>query len=446
VKYRFGSYVLTADRLDSKGRAVAVAAKPLAVLRELVARPREIVSNQELIQAAWGDLPVTDESLARAVFLLRQALGDNDCAGARYVETVDGHGYRFVAPVQRDRLDVVPTRARTVPVDPRRRAAQALCLQARSMLSHGRARVPQAVAAFEQAVAVDPSYVPALVGLGEANLWQAAGGALRPRAAIARARGLLRDAVRLEPGDARARACLAMLYGDFDWDVARAGQELAIALSADPTDPVVRWVHGRHLLSLGRCAAALDEFDACSSLDPGNVGWRVDRALYAFYARRFELAAAHAREISRQEPAYPTSLPTLSVALAAVGLGAAAADLVRPLLADPQVQPQLRPAAGLALAYAGDHAAARVQLALIERGTAEGQFMLPTATAMLAAQLGELGVALRWLDAAVQELCPMLPFSAVCPAFEPLHAEPRFRAIVRRIGREVALPAAGGGT
>lgn len=62
-------------------------------------------------------------------------------------------------------------------------------------------------------------------------------------------------------------------------------------------------------------------------------------------------------------------------------------------------------------------------------------------TALLATQLGDRDVALRWLDAAVEELCPTLSFAAVHPAFRPLHREPRFRAIVRRIGRDSALSA-----
>src|SRR5512137_2115466 len=99
TRFRFGRFVLGDERLEAEGAKLHLAAKPLAVLRALVARAGEIVDQDELIAAVWGDRPVSEESLSRSVFLLRQALGDNDCERSRYVETVDRRGYRFVAPV-----------------------------------------------------------------------------------------------------------------------------------------------------------------------------------------------------------------------------------------------------------------------------------------------------------------------------------------------------------
>jgi tetratricopeptide (TPR) repeat protein len=300
-------------------------------------------------------------------------------------------------------------------------------------------RVPEALALFEQAVATDPAYAPALAGLGEANVRYASSGTVRPRTPIGRARTLLEDAVALAPDDARAHACLAIVYGDFDWDLARAEREIRIALACDPADPVVRWVHGRHLLALGRCAPALDEFDACARLDPSNLQLLIHRAMYAYCAGRNELALELAREVARLEPGHPTTRLVLSLTLSAAGHLGEAAALARQLLAEAAAHPQLGPATGLALACAGDEASARAQLGLIGQLHADDRFVLPTLAAQLAAQLGERMLALGWLETAVAELCPLLSFAAVYPAFRPLHREPRFRAIVRRIGRMAAL-------
>jgi DNA-binding winged helix-turn-helix (wHTH) protein/cytochrome c-type biogenesis protein CcmH/NrfG len=439
VRYRFGSYELADRQLASAGRRVPLAPKPLGVLGELVARPGEIVEKETLTRAVWGDRPVSDESLSRSVFLVRQALGDNDAAQVRYVETVHGRGYRFVADVTRERAVGAVPRPSARPTDPRRRAAQQLCLEAWSVLSRGMPRVPEALAQFERAVATDPAYAPALAGLGEANVRHASSGTVRPRTPIGRARTLLEDAVALAPDDARAHACLAIVYGDFDWDLARAEREIRLALACDPADPVVRWVHGRHLLALGRCAPALDEFDACARLDPSNLQLLIHRAMYAYCAGRNELALERAREVARMEPEHPTTRLVLSMTLSAAGHPGEAAVLARQLLAEAAADPRLGPATGLALACAGDEAAARAQLGLAGQLHADDRFVLPTLAAQLAAQLGERMLALRWLETAVAELCPLLSFAAVYPAFRPLHREPRFRAIVRRIGRMAAL-------
>jgi serine/threonine-protein kinase len=56
------------------------------------------VSRQTLIDTVWKDAFVTDTSLAEAISVLRQALGDNSQA-PQYIQTVHRRGYRFVAPV-----------------------------------------------------------------------------------------------------------------------------------------------------------------------------------------------------------------------------------------------------------------------------------------------------------------------------------------------------------
>jgi eukaryotic-like serine/threonine-protein kinase len=70
----------------------------LGVLELLLARAGEVVGRQELIESVWKDAFVTDTSLAEAVSVLRQALGD-DPQSPRYIQTVHRRGYRFVAPV-----------------------------------------------------------------------------------------------------------------------------------------------------------------------------------------------------------------------------------------------------------------------------------------------------------------------------------------------------------
>jgi serine/threonine-protein kinase len=70
----------------------------LGVLELLLARAGEVVARQELIDSVWKEAFVTDTSLAEAVSVLRQALGD-DPQAPRYIQTVHRRGYRFVAPV-----------------------------------------------------------------------------------------------------------------------------------------------------------------------------------------------------------------------------------------------------------------------------------------------------------------------------------------------------------
>jgi len=106
----FGPFVFdrTNGLLRHEGREVPLPPRVLAVLELLVSRAGAIVPRQALIDNVWKDAFVTDTSLAEAISVLRQALGD-DPQAPRYIQTVHRRGYRFVAPVAA--VPVVPAEA-----------------------------------------------------------------------------------------------------------------------------------------------------------------------------------------------------------------------------------------------------------------------------------------------------------------------------------------------
>lgn len=73
---------------------VPIESKPLKILRELLLRPHEVVSKEELLDAIWPEVTVVEASLTTAVRKLRIALGEGDNR-PEFIETVPGIGYRF---------------------------------------------------------------------------------------------------------------------------------------------------------------------------------------------------------------------------------------------------------------------------------------------------------------------------------------------------------------
>jgi predicted ATPase/DNA-binding winged helix-turn-helix (wHTH) protein len=98
----FGSFELIArERLLRKdGVPVPLGARALDILIALLASPNEVVSKNDLLARVWPDVTVDASSLRVHVAGLRKALGDGQC-GARYITTLAGRGYCFVAPVSR---------------------------------------------------------------------------------------------------------------------------------------------------------------------------------------------------------------------------------------------------------------------------------------------------------------------------------------------------------
>ena len=111
-KLNFGGFRLDPANalLWSGDDPVALAPKPFDVLCHLAKRSGELVTKDELLDAFWPNLNVTESSLSYAINAIRIALGDNAQA-PRYIETVTRRGYRFIAPV----TVVSPREAERVP-------------------------------------------------------------------------------------------------------------------------------------------------------------------------------------------------------------------------------------------------------------------------------------------------------------------------------------------
>jgi len=99
----FGPYrLLAAQRLLLEGdRPVRLGSRAFDILAALVERAGEVVGKEQLIARAWPQTFVEEANLKMQVSALRRALGDGH-GGNRYVITVPGRGYNFVAPVRRE--------------------------------------------------------------------------------------------------------------------------------------------------------------------------------------------------------------------------------------------------------------------------------------------------------------------------------------------------------
>jgi DNA-binding winged helix-turn-helix (wHTH) protein len=99
--FTFGSFLLVPERqLLLRGDCVVrIGGRALDLLTALVERPGEILSKVELIARAWPSTTVEDCNLKVNIAALRRVL-DDDAGAARYIATVTGRGYRFVAPVE----------------------------------------------------------------------------------------------------------------------------------------------------------------------------------------------------------------------------------------------------------------------------------------------------------------------------------------------------------
>jgi DNA-binding winged helix-turn-helix (wHTH) protein len=97
--YEFGPFRLDLERrVFARGQQVLpLAPKTFDLLVLLVQSPGRAFSKQELMSSLWPDTFVEEANLSFQISVLRKALGED---GARFIETVPKHGYRFAADVR----------------------------------------------------------------------------------------------------------------------------------------------------------------------------------------------------------------------------------------------------------------------------------------------------------------------------------------------------------
>ena len=131
AKVVFGPYEYddASGKLTKYGTRLRLQGKPLQVLSLLVNRPGQTITRDELQRHLWkgGTFVDFEQGLNSAVNKLRQTLGDS-ADQPRYLETLPGRGYRFIAPVQRASTKAVLELAAPLLIEPKPRKQPRLWL------------------------------------------------------------------------------------------------------------------------------------------------------------------------------------------------------------------------------------------------------------------------------------------------------------------------------
>src|ERR1700709_518143 len=102
IRFRFGPFELNvAERsLKKANQGIPLGGRAYDILIALLENAGEVVGKAELIARAWPDVTVEEGSLRVHLSALRKALGDGQF-GNKYIASIQGHGYSFIAPVTR---------------------------------------------------------------------------------------------------------------------------------------------------------------------------------------------------------------------------------------------------------------------------------------------------------------------------------------------------------
>lgn len=437
---RSGPFELDVERatLTRRGVRVEVSGRPLRILEMLLAEPGRVVTREALQAALWPEATRIDTGrrLNTAMRALREALGDG-AAEPRFIETIRGRGYRWIA----DSAARTARRAWLRPAAVAASVAAGLFLGAPNALNTIQAEAPQANADYVRILARlahEPSRaVAALDAFTERRPRHAAAHRLRAELGVrawterptapnlAAARTALRQARAAIGADAALDALAADLALAADWNWTAAERLYRAALARDPDNARARRGLAWLLVNAGRENAAWPHIEAMlstASLSPdmrAELGWLLLRMNLP------DLAAEICAETG--EPHLNRS-SCLHTALQRSGRISQARDVAVSLLVRLSADP------ALVASVRDDDAAAGYQRFLNWRtsryASETGHWFQ---RAQLFAEAGDADAALDSLERAFTAREPAMVKIASTREFASLSAAPRFQEMVRAV-------------
>jgi TolB-like protein/Flp pilus assembly protein TadD len=301
-------------------------------------------------------------------------------------------------------------------------------------LSEGnsKARIEESIQDFNSAIARDPAYAPAYLGLAQAyvNLGTVFAG-VAPSETRPKAIAAARKALELDPTLADAHRLLAnVLQEEWEWPQAEAEYKRALELA--PNDASVSAEYAAWLSCQGRVDEAVNLTKRARELDPVAVdgaylSWML------FQARRYDEAIREARSSLAVQPNSAHALFMLGFALNANNQAADAVPVLEKADSLSQGSPAVEGVLVRAYALAGRRNDGLRVLANLKQRRSKGYV---PAAAFVNAYLGldDKEQAFAALEQAYKEKSNILQFVKTHPYFDPLRSDPRFMDLVRRVG------------
>ena len=325
-------------------------------------------------------------------------------------------------------LTLAPGRAASSEKEPASADAYERYLRARYLVTQ---RTPddsrRAAELLEEVIAADPDFAPAHAVLADAYLsipWLGAA----PEPYVSRARQAALRSLELDPSGAEAHATLGNLLAHFDWDSAGGERELKQAAELGPDDPAVLRLYSLFLWHEGRFDEALALNGRELALDPTSVFANRNRAIILYYARRYPEAVAQSLKTVELDRYFATAYDWLGKSYEQLGRDEEAVEaFLTPLTFSEEGHKDVA---------ALRAAAARGGLAAFWRTWLDLQRSKPDphngARALAWLKLGERERALASLEQLSEQGGPWIRTIKVEPQWDPVRADPRFQALLRK--------------
>jgi serine/threonine protein kinase len=285
---------------------------------------------------------------------------------------------------------------------------------------------------LREAVTVDPNYARAYAKLAEAHILLAMTSDVAPKASFPHARDAAAHAITLDPELAEARVAMGIIKFWFDWDWNAAEVEFKRAIAAKRPDPAAHTFYGHLLSNMGDHTGARQQMRRALDYEQHSA---LANALYAqclYYEGLYDESLAHLQKTLELDAKLWLTYNMLG---RIYGLKRMDAEALQAFDKASELGGSLvvRATVGYTLATAGKREEARKILDELTTRAAQG-YVPPSNFALVHLGLGEHEQALDRLEEAVETRDMLLTFLTVEPRWAGLARQPRFRAVLNKVG------------
>ena len=305
----------------------------------------------------------------------------------------------------------------------------------RGVSSYGRATgadFRKAIGFFREAIRLEPTYALAYTGLASSYTELGYFALEDPEATFPKARSAAEKALELDPALGQAYANIGRIDHIYAWDFAEADRNFRRAVALSPQTAAVHLTYETYLSAMRRSEEAIAEGKRSIELDPLFILYRAAAARPYYNARRYPEAIAQAKQALADDSTFSRARFWLGLAYEQTSK---LPDAIRELEATVKYAgadsvPVYLAALGHAYAMAGQVDKARRLLAALQARP----YISPVDVATIHVGLGERDQAVEWLERALKERAYGLVFLPTDPRFDPVRSDPRFAAVMRRVG------------
>jgi TolB-like protein/Flp pilus assembly protein TadD len=294
----------------------------------------------------------------------------------------------------------------------------------------------RAVASYQRAIELSPEFAPAWAGLSQCYLRLVGVHRTIPRAeGLELTRRAALRAIEIDGGVAEAYVTLGQLAFMFDWDDTAAEEAFRKALELNPGSTLALVQHANLFAARGDVDSALREIAEARAADPLSLDVQGWEGIFLYYARRYPEARAIFERITTLQPRQLSGhigLARVLVAERRFDAALAAVARAEAIVGETPVNISVAGQACAGLDRVSDAEAAVRRLA--SRPQADPVMGTEDHIAYIYAALGRRDEALANLERAVDLRLNSIRWLAVDPRVDPLRGEPRFRALLVKLG------------